>query len=1074
MVNRAILILIIVMMTGSYASPSSANCPVYGVDDIKSYADSVEMRSINETYVYNLTYETIAEFYSSFQKLLVAPDYSDAFIVFEDRVISFSKNWTYYPLRGENKEIIVDAYVDDADNDGNYDVAILTQQRNIYLIDGDSGVEKWHAYASFIDPYDKIKILDVCSQEGKEVIIWTSGGNKIFIFTSRGYPIYEAEISGADMICDIVAGDVEISNSGDEIVILYYTESGEYKLYCMNIWRQETTIFDVYVLQNYTDEPYISIDIHVSNVSVDPGFEIVIGAVRTGSQDVLVLEAYNSSGLKPKNWNSTVELGLSYGSVKIETWDTSHDGIDEIYLFSRNIIAFVNNSTTYTVWQTPSGAEVLDGTIVQDNGYTPLIIWRRSQEMNGAYMGYMDLESSQINVTEEILIGLYESLQSFMYNGDTFIVDCGGSYVAKYEESTKISERSFIVPWNIIESENVGFVVYSNSTIYLFDTHLDIMWSLEYSTPKYIQNVKLGDFHPNDGYEIAVFIYVPESYLYIDIYGMDSDLILSYDNLDMLNQNLTIVNYGEINPESESIILILKSTINETYYIATLNMETFSVTIASTCTYGFDIIELAYLYGDYIWVLSTYGLNRVYIIDEEGQVIGIREFEDVMILDIMASNIDQEIGDEVIVFTYSPSWDYYEAIICDQNILEIFSITYIESMPLIADILNTYSGNEIITVRNTGGYYYLYIYLSNGSSIVSDNIMGRTEYDSLLIWMDAIYGNIKLLATLDAYGHSLTLYSIRERQQIEIEKINIELVDETFLQYGAIYPPNNGIAKVFGLDSGDALVELWLNVNFDEESPSLSVSSENMEYIKVLDRFISPATTLLLNITASDDSMISLIEWNITYYDKYSEKIQSEVGQREYQSNSIEMNIDPNITEDTFNLTIEIKAYDVVGRNETYKREVYIDRSSPTIQSLSPERIEISGEYLHLSVYAWDDLWISKVYALVGEERIPLYPEKYTLKPGQTIIYSTQISADLLQDQENIVDIYIEDYAGKKGHITINVVNPWYTAPKISIPSYIWLVVGIAIGAVFILMIPWLKKLFRYLKEKLKGKEIVE
>ncbi|MEX0567650.1 MAG: hypothetical protein Q6363_000620, partial [Candidatus Njordarchaeota archaeon] len=555
---------------------------------------------------YNFSYELKSELLSDFDMLVLSPTMEEIYIAFNDRVVSYYRNWTYFvEYDNGERELIYDAYSGDVDMDGVADIAIITQDHNIHVVDGASGEPIWRAYPTFVEPYTKIKILDVMAQKGKEVLIWTFSSDKIYVWSAAGFPLLEIQIAGAQSILDLAAADVNESIEGEELVIFYYDANGMYKIRCMNLIENDI-LFDVSVLTNITGNPYMYTYLTVGNVSKDEGREIIVGAVPSDEIGTVYIEVLNSTGKNPSIWNETINISVSENWLKMEVVDYDFDGENEIVVFSKFFVCVANNYTDLELWQVQGSGQIYDATASycdETSTYEFLVLWRSDENLTGAYIGYINKSASYVYLDAETLIGANEGLYSAMRNRSVIVALNYGSFVVVYDGTNKVDEKRFVIPMNILEDEqyNNFFVVWSYSGFIVYDQKAEKVFDIEYTTPELIQYIKIGNYYTSSGIEILVVSYIPEEYIFIRVYNLDGDKIFEYDNINMLNNNLTITNIGPIIPDTNNMSLIVASTTNDTYYMGILDVSSEEVYTVSTLAFEADIIKYGYIDGNYVW-----------------------------------------------------------------------------------------------------------------------------------------------------------------------------------------------------------------------------------------------------------------------------------------------------------------------------------------------------------------------------------------------------------------------------------------------------------------------------------------
>ena len=342
-------------------------------------------------------------------------------------------------------------------------------------------------------------------------------------------------------------------------------------------------------------------------------------------------------------------------------------------------------------------------------------------------------------------------------------------------------------------------------------------------------------------------------------------------------------------------------------------------------------------------------------------------------------------------------------------------------------------------------------------------------------WYNASYDDVTFIVVVDEYGNRAALYSIKEEAMgVSTHKIFVESVDFLFLGWGVVHRPSSSIGHVLCTTAYNGLVFGELKVGFDDEPPQMVINESGINHIDVLDKYITGGDDVIFSINATDDEKIDTLEWNITYFGQSGVAVYSEWGVIEGPSGEVDLEIVPNISEDVFNMTVKIVAYDVVHKNTTYECCVYIDRYSPRISVMAPEEISISGDYICLYAYVWDDLWVSKVYVDVEGQKIPMIPKSHSMHPGATIVYYAEISSDLLKSEKNVVYVYAKDFASKTVCVGINVTNPWYKKSEFRLPGYVWLLIGIGLGAMMVISIPYVKRMISHVRSRSKGESMVD
>ncbi len=1023
---------------------------------------------------YNFTYRFGGEIQAKFIKVVATEDFSNVFGVFSDRVMSYTYGWTYivtYP--DGSHEDIEDVDVEDIDGDGVPDVAILTGDRNIHVVDGETGGVIWRVYPSFIEPYSRIRIMDVMSSEGKEVVIWTRDSSSVFIWSSIGYPLGELVVSGAELILNIRSGDIDPYTEGNEIAILYYSDSEQrYRLECRNIWVGDKEIFDIGVLQNYTGNSYTCTDMVVDDLDGVPGAEVVLGIVGNQSIDNIVIEVYNSSGMHPPEWDSTIFLGLSMNLVKLDVLDIDRDGEREIYMVSRHVIGIVNNASAYNTWNA-STSVIYDGTFLydqQENTYLPLVLWQQDMDSRDLYLSTLNISSEEIMVIGEKPIGVACGVASYMNNGSSVISVGWGSLIVLYDGLDKLWEKHTLAGWRT-DTYTLGgsilLAVWSRNMVEVYNATMDRIFSIEYESPRTVENVSLGYFTSNN-VEVAVIIGSPGGLILVEIYDISGTLVMSYDNTGLIENNLTIAGIGEPVPNYGAIPLILKSTTNNTYYFSLLNISSLQLSISAGFQGMPNIVRVGRKNGEYLWIVSGYWWNRIFVMDVEGEVVGIREL-DGLIVDVVVGDIDLDSSDEIFVHMYDAAWNYYSLVVCDEYLVELYRIEDITSRPVIGEIINTTEGLEVAVIHRVGGSNYAEVYSQNGSMVLSGYI-GKESYDYMLDLLEGVGGTILIaVSSYGTIGRALLCYITTYDDNITLYTQTLETEDYIFVPSGFVCPDGESIGIVIAEDSYGSLLYLEFLVGFDSAYPEVTISSSDLIYAAVFDRYIVTNYEFMVEINFSDDSIIEGIDVTVECFDRDGENIYSTLGKYSpmEREGTIELNL--SIPEDTFNMTVTAIASDPTGRTDRDKIIVFVDKEEPKIQLVTSGRINASGENIPISVYIWDDLWIKNVYIVIGDMVLPMTPEETTTTVGRTIVFVANIPTEALEAGTNTARIYAEDFSGKETYITIEIYVPT-TKPQasIQIPSYIWVIMGIPIGIAIAYLAP---KIYAYIRRKRMGIE---
>ena len=640
-----------------------------------------------------------------------------------------------------------------------------------------------------------------------------------------------------------------------------------------------------------------------------------------------------------------------------------------------------------------------------------------------------------------------------MHDDTSYFVVGGGAVALQYSGMNKVSERHFPYPWTIhkknVEDEQY-YILISSNMLMIYDNRLSTIFSIDYDAPSTIAYVDIGEYDSDEGsLDVLVVREIPEDYVFIDVYHLDGEYVWGLDNVDLLGKNLTIVLMGEAIPGTENASLILKSTTNDTYYFAVLDIQTKNIDITLSLDAEPDIVRVCDFGGEYRWLLSGYWWGRIYLVDQNGVLAAIKELPYRLVIDVYTSDMNNDEYDEVVVFAYDISWNNYVAIMYDSHLVEQYEIDSIQSMPEVKDILSYYEGYEIAAVRNVWGNYYLEIYSWNGTIVFSDTIEGRKRYDTVLSWVDAEYTGNPLLVVVSSYGDSATLYILTDEEDVEGYKCHLHLDDAAFLPYGVVLSPErNRVGKVFILDESGALTISDLYVYFDDMEPVVSLSESTLTYISIFDVYVLPGEYGWIVVNATDDAQLSNLTVEMVYYDKSGKTL--DISQTTYylHEKTSAVNVSIEAPAQTYNMTVDVQVNDIVGRNSTLNLQVFVDISKPEIHLITPSKIQMSGDIVHIYAYIWDDLWISQAYIIVNDRTVPMIQETPTTEPGKTILYHAELSREVLQSGENTVTIYVKDFAGRTETISLVVEVPevYITETEGGIPYYIWLIMGIPIG----------------------------
>ena len=988
-------------------------------------ADLVSSYSAPKPYNYSL--RSISDISSRFLKIVAPSDGSDSFIIMGDRVVSFSKNWTYVIVYSNGTHAgIRDASVGDINMDGVADVAVLTYDKNVYAVDGDNGSLLWAIYPTLSDPYTRIGVMDVEPQDGCEIVLWTSDGGKIFILSPQGYPLDEVLLSDSQRIIDVAAGKLD----GEQgLLVVYYDTYDRYRLTYIKPWKNDI-VFDVEVLDNFTAEPMVSLDVCLADVSDDNGTEIIIaGVCENGSE--LLLEVYNSTGLRASGWNKTLDLGASKGWVRVEITDWDMDSGQEIGLVSRDLLCVLDGPDNITVWYA-DGGEIVDGVFVeQENSCTPLLLWR-PKGLAGLYLGEIDTNRRNISMTSAVLIGFRDGVYSALLGKVNYISTYWGSYVLRYDLMELASWRTLLTPCNIVSwpSDSVLSVLHSYSMVRILDPSASLISEIRLSPPWRIASLAPASRYISGA--VALMYEMPENITMVAVFAPNGTAVWQYGSEDLLQENLSMAGFGPPSP-NHLMLLILKNTTDGSIMVGILNMSSLDLSYGCEISWVPDIIRFGVLDGRWVWVLGKVWTSRIYIIDEHGAVIGVKDIGDLLLVDLDIVHAGPDGLCQIIIYAYDLWWDSYTCIVCDEHLCEVFWLEGLLSEPTYADVVSSSPGREICAIAGSSEGRILNVYASNGTLILSQPMSSDEMFcDFVFHWNYSRLGNLSILISASKNGEYSALIAFFEYESnVSVETLWLDAKNVSF-----VYGVSSSIDRLIGFSicsgPGGLLVLEALSISLDEQRPHVRISGENITYVSMLGVNISSSSRISIVVDASDDGELNMVLWNITLYDPDGNIIEFWSGAR-YGGRERSIRLTVNVTREVLYFSVEAKAIDAVGRNKTSRLKVYVDLEPPSIVLQSPRRIVVSGESVSISAYIRDDLWVQYAYVAVGNIVVPMVPQG-EVGPRRHCLYVAEIPLDAIPYGDNVASIVAGDFAGKMSYLNFTIVKigpaRWIICPE--------------------------------------------
>ena len=1003
------------------------------------------------------------------------------FAAFRDSIVALSGAKWIYELCHKNGsfDAVLSVTTGDVNGDRSEEIIVRSRDGYLYCIDSGDGELLFKRITNLDTLFNKILVCDVVKTSGSEIIVYSENSNKIHVFSSEGYYLGEIRLQTIDDIEYIVCGEMNTGYTGQELCVLGYDMStGYYYIAVLNIYDfpekdERYAIYPTSLGTNFItgyDPSDVYGIMYIENLTAETGNEMIIAGVITYSVSSVRIVVYNSSGQISTVWSSPMSIGSSREWVKLWFYDIDDDSALEILVGTRDFTAIVQDPSTYTtILHHPEA-------IVWDEGFyynaaimnvSAILIYTNISD----YVCYVGILNISATTTFDLMSKVRFTSDGTMSGSTVYtIIRDQNLYLLRPGKAMKCTVSGLNI--NIAEHITVwsqGHYLKQSSILY-DDTQriieMNLGWvrvlsltgdvELQYVAENYRElyynyySVDLGDYVPQEGYELAVFEVVDSNTMYLKI--VSSEGVVKTINVSMPAYNVYGMRLLPPPPGSSKALIILYNYSADEFVAGILDTNSGSITIgASDVPYGYG--TLMKTDTGYCYLLYNYGGQSLYILDPEGaNIVGILNIE-IEIYDVWAKDLDMDGADELIVCGYDGGVYTIYLIEDDFSKYTIDSGSYVSISVVICDLFPE-DGYEIIYHDNN----YLHVYNPVSKEIIDSYYTGvswglpLSNYpvikvnDDVVIWLvDLSAGRswtIRFLQTMDYHDISmdtkisfyLDAYRVEAalcRQQNIGNMLQVLLIN------------NKGTRYAIGT----------LEFDVDLEDPRIEYACPSIIESNISGYAVAINETLSIAISVEDDLGLSYASAQITFRDVDNNYIATDNWYWELEGKVSEnFTIDVEAPEGTYYIYLQISAEDLAGRSRTISRTAILDLYAPTIMPQISDEISVRGdEEIIINAYIGDDVGIRRVYIEFDGYVIPMKTsEEIEPEPGMIYYYTAKVYIKKF-DGEKTLKIVAEDFAGRRTEYSIIVKCK---VPLQEKPLFITgVMIGIAAGVAAIIYI---------------------
>ena len=782
------------------------------------------------------------------------------------------------------------------------------------------------------------------------------------------------------------------------LLVAYYDLYGNYQIAIISIPDGVLNTFSV--LADYFGEPGLAIDL--MSVQTTNDTKLYVASVMRDSLGNVTLECFDVLSTDNVSLEFSKSVGYSDGWVKLTRSEQY-----PIIVASRRMI-YASNYTCDVVMEL--------GTIYSAAvSGKRLIVTRTPKDLS--YEKYISLITINENfsVESEIYLGTsnIKAQSEFPY---TIVSFDNGAKVSIYNLTQLLNSKCYAADLHI-ECTQQGVIAYNDFGIFVLNNNSA---RKIYETENQIISIKVTST------DIIVLERVNDVYYKIVSTGSHQEVEFS-----IIDANIT--SFGE--PINNTVPIGILEAQNSTAKIIFVDMVTGNITSEMNISF----VPTKIVSCGELWLSYEAIEDRIYAFNVQG-LRGMKFLEDNLVVDLWAVNSQENL---IIVKTIDTLHNYYNIIVLGEHLETLLTVDNVRGDPAYRFSCDSLVSEIFVLTRE------------HGLSIVSINVsdMSTIEFstpESNLDFVSWIYND-------SPYGLSMVLGAgILRLIKLNYSLVSIEFVDiDTHFSDISIGIVNGSLSWFVGLNSSGVYIANVYPI-IDEDFPTIDASISGINIYGNV--FVSLAQNFSMLVTISDDQEIEYSVLSISILNRnnetlYSDEIEAENFTQKTMNYSI---IPPN---GSYALNISIFVEDIAGRGISLEYWVFLDWKKPTIEPMFPQNAT-STETLMFMVY--DDVLVKSVYAMVGDEIIPLEPVEAEISVGKPRMYM------LREPPRGRITIIAVDYVGRAARLVINL-GSFSSSTNNAVIIISVFGVGVMLGFILQLIAPRLRKISSELVAKIRG-----